>query len=90
MSIEMKVMYEKVQPHLGLKMRRFEGDPFENIHSFNFAAAQRYIGSKGISDQTNSLQRSVIFTENEYSLILSFIVKTSNDLCNVMQIQLIR
>jgi len=45
MSIEMKVMCEKVRPQPGSKKRRFEGDPFENIHSFNFAAEQRYICS---------------------------------------------
>ena len=46
MSIEMKVMCEKVRPQPGSKKRRFASEPFENIHSSNFAAAQRYICSK--------------------------------------------
>ncbi len=46
MSIEMNKMCEKVRPQPGSKKQRFEGDPFENIHSFNFAAEERYICSK--------------------------------------------
>ena len=63
MSLEMNMMCKEVRPQPGSKKRRFEGDPFENIHSFNFAAEERYIGSKGISDQTIPLRRSVILVK---------------------------
>lgn len=46
MSLEMNMMCKEVRPQPGSKKRRFEGDPFKNIHSSNFAPEERYIGSQ--------------------------------------------
>ena len=78
MSIEMKMMCEKVQPQPGSKKRRFEGDPFENRHSSNFAAAQRYICSKQTPANHPAPEERYNFS---FFFLLSVIVKAELLIC---------